>query len=205
MKQIAYSEYRTIARTFDILNFENKDWLWRIIGHTAMVYKAHNGQLHCWESTSRGLCNQSGVQLNSLKLRLKTCNSRVFVRQINAIDEMVIMKARVRLEHFIENNRGIPYPPTRRWKGIRYLLNAEIDCGKLTENKEDRKMRFCTDLIAATYRDCGLAKFPGASSEFEPDDMRSLTTGVKAKWPKKHFDCYLVDGVALGDEMEIIL
>jgi hypothetical protein len=114
------------------------------------------------------------------------------------------MQARVLLEHYIEKNRGLPYPDLKTRYGRWYLIKAALDIGKLFQNVENPKIRFCTDLIAATYRDCGLAQFDFASSEFEPDDMRSINnTSLRKWWPRNHFDCFLVDGITLGEEMEI--
>ena len=202
MKTIKYDDYRKIAKTFDILNFENKDWFWRLIGHTAMVVVNHQyDQISCWESTSRGLGGQSGVQLNPLRARLETCGSRVFVRQILTTKIGMYFNSISTLKEYIKANRGLPYPDLKTRYGRWYLIKAALDCGKLTENKENPKMRFCTDLVAATYRDCGLARFDCASSEFEPDDMRGYSKG----WSMNVFDAYLVDGILLSDEMEIIL
>lgn len=200
MKQIKYADYRKIAKTFDVLNFENKDWFWRLIGHTAMVVVNHQyDQVDCWESTSRGLGGQSGVQLNPLKARLESCDSRVFVRRIDYCG-MKYWDAIAKLKDYVRANRGIPYPNLKTRYGRWYLIKAALDCGKLTQNVENPKIRFCTDLIAATYRDCGLAQFECASSEFEPDDMRYTTQPDDMT-----FDDYLVDGVTLGEEMEIVL
>jgi hypothetical protein len=100
------------------------------------------------------------------------------------------------LKDYIPANRGLPYPDLKTRYGRWYLIKAALDIGKLSQNVENPKIRFCTDLIAATYRDCGLAQFDFASSEFEPDDIR---TG------EEYFDDYLVPVITLGDEMEIII
>jgi hypothetical protein len=195
-KIIPYSEYRKIARTFDLLNFEHKDWLWRMIGHTAMVVADKSrDMLHCWESTSRGMGGQSGVQINPLRARLEQYGGRVNVRQI-IYPRICPMLPHMALNEVIKRERGKPYPNLKSTAGRIYLANAEIDCGgKLTENIENPAWRFCTDLFVATYRDCGLT-IPGINSaEYEPDDMR----------PGGKFERCLAAGVQLGKEFEIMM
>jgi hypothetical protein len=196
MKSMAYSEYRKIAQSFDILNFEHKDLFWRLVGHTAMVVKdTSRDMLQCWESTSRGMGGQSGVQLNPLRQRLEQYGGRVRVRRIIAprLNKLITGMA---LNDVIRRERGKPYPNLKRRSGRWYLVKAALDCfGKITENSENPVWRFCTDLVVATWRDCGLT-VPGINSaEFEPDDMR----------PGGAFQFKLTAGVQLGPEIELVL
>lgn len=196
MKTIKYEDYREIARTFDWLLFDDKNWLWRnVVGHVAMVITNNSyDQVLCWESTSNGLGGQSGVQLNCLSARLKDYGGTVKVRRMFC-DDKQYERSRLLLPSFVKSERGKPYPPLNKRIGHWYVINAGIDLPfGLFQNKPNDKWRFCSDVLGATYEWCNLCNLTLPSCELKPQDFHRGRAVER-----------MLTNCSMGDELEIIL
>jgi len=191
-----YESIRDSLASFDVINCEHKELFFRLIGHTAMVYRCKaTGQLMVWESTTMNrFSGLSGVQLNPLGIWLANYPGKVYIRQTIMSDEKR-KYAELWLDPFIRMTRGTSYPNLKTRSGRWYLIKAALDSklfARATTNIEDPSVRFCTDLVAATYRYCQLTTADINPSEMEPDDCR----------PGGQFEKYLRE-CALGSEIRI--
>jgi len=192
-----YAAVRHSLNTFDIINCEHKDWFWRMIGHTATVYRDPlTGMLFVYESTTLNKWSGvSGVQLTPMRLWLRHYPGKVKVR--HAVFEKGWLgrgerqnNARAHIEFF----RGVPYPDLSDPKQLKFLLNAAIDLPLgIGENPDRHDIMFCTQLVVDFWQ--GAEMYVGAEppSEFEPDDMR------EGGWFEKN----LAEGVSLGKEIDL--
>jgi len=204
-----YTAVRPTLDSFDVINTEHKDWFWRMVGHTAMVYKCPaTGQLFVYESTSLNkFTGFSGVQLTPMRMWLRQYPGKVFVRRL-------ICKRRpeetnrylyfdgnlpvcdMQLARHIKKYRGVPYPDLSDPVQRDFLLNSAIDLPLgIGQNKNRDDIFFCTHLVAHAYDYCGLFDHPKEiiTSEFQPDDTREGGT----------FEMILRKGLALDKEIQL--
>ena len=173
---IKYEDISSRLQTGDVLNCSHKDLFWRLIGHTATVYRDPlTNMLFCLESTSISkVSGISGVQLNALGLWLDKYPGKVYVRQLVKLGGYQEM---AHPGEFIEKYRNSSYPNYRtrsgRWKLILAALDINLFGKDIAAYKGDDQGIFCTQLIVMFLRWLGIMD-PGGilAQEFEPDDFR---------------------------------
>ena len=82
---ILYPDIRDKLSTFTIINCEHKELFFRLIGHTAVVYKCcETGQIMVFESniTVSQITGKSGVRLTPMGKWLSEYKGKVFVRTL---------------------------------------------------------------------------------------------------------------------------
>lgn len=170
-----YLGIRDRLTTFTIINCEHKDFPWRWIGHTAVVYRCHEtGQLMVFESTTLNkFTGKSGVQLTPMGLWLSKYPGKVFVRIATFKSSKTI---EFMAERFIKNHLGSSYPNLKTWSGKMKLVLAKLDLkirGKdlLKYDGEDKGI-FCTMLVIMFLQYCELMTDDTLAQEWEPDDTR---------------------------------
>ncbi len=204
-----YTAIRHSLNTFDVINCEHKVWYWRMVGHTAVVYRdANTGQLSVYESTSLNKWSGiSGVQLTPMRVWLRHYPGKVFVRRMvynkrnkgsldyPAMQKRILLREKQPLSAtHIEKYRGVPYPDLKDPKQLQFLLNTVIDLPFGIGLNPDRHDIFvCTPLVVDFWEDAGLYAGGWPPSEFEPDDTR----------PGGHFEKRLAEGVSLGKEIRL--
>ena len=185
-----YLEIRDRLSTFTIINCEHKGLLWRMIGHTAVVYKCQEtGQLMVFESniTVSKLTGKSGVRLTPMGLWVSQYPGKVFVRiptfnypdTTNSLDELIRIGDLDRYAYadgFVKNHLGSSYPDLQTWSGKMKLVLAALDLkifGKdLFTYKGNDAGIFCTMLVILFLQYCGLMSMKTEAKEWEPDDTR---------------------------------
>ena len=194
-----YTAIRHSLNTFDIINCEHKDWFWRMIGHTAVVYRdASTGMLFVYESTSLNKWSGiSGVQLTPMRVWLAHYPGKVFVRRV-VIDRMVKGKSswweNNEAQKHIKKYRGVPYPDLKDPKQLQYLANLVIDLPfGIGENPDRHDIFACTPLVVDFWQDAQLYVGEWPPSEWQPDDTR----------PGGKFEERLAEGVSLGKEIRL--
>lgn len=203
---VPYPKIRNRLCTFTIINTEHRNILYRLIGHTAVVYKCQEtGQLMVFESTTiNKATGRSGVQLTPMGFWLHHYPGKVFVRipefsypdVKNKIDERIENLDRYALANtFIQKHLGSSYPDLKTWTGKMKLFLAALDLkifGKdIFTYRGDDKGIFCTMLVVMFLQYCGLLGCLNLSQkqrvipahEYEPDDTRG-SAGM--------FDKYLI-------------
>lgn len=191
-----YKSIRQALNTFDIINCESKDLFWRLINHTAIIYKDPlTGQVMVFESTSRNkFSGLSGVQLNPMGLWLANYPGKVYVRQFVFLPNF---KPLGRPEDFIKKYRGTSYPDFTKWQGLWKLICSVVDTpinDAITYHGKDKGI-FCTELVVMMLQYCGLmTEKCYIPAEFEPDNFRQGLQGS--------IDRYLT-GCKLGNEIRI--
>ena len=201
-----YAAARHNLQTFDIINTEHKDLLWRLIGHTAMIYRdIATGVIYVYESTTRNKFNGfSGVQLTPMRLWLQHYPGKVFVRQLyKETDKYRLLFASVgaasrwaliEIQRHIHKFRGVPYPDLSDPKQKQFVINSAIDLPfGIGQNVDRHDIFFCTQLVADAYQDCKLYTGEQPPSEWQPDDTRS----------GGDFEKQLAEGLVLGKEIRI--
>ncbi len=192
-----YAILRSVLETFDIINCEHKDWWWRLIGHTAMVYRDNaTGQIFVYESTSLNkFTGISGVQLTPMRIWLKYYPGKVFVRRV-LFEEPKYFRftAHIKLQGHIEKYRGTPYPDMNDPEQRQFVINAALDLpAGIGLNPDRHDIMFCTQLVVDAWQEAGLYKGDWPPSEWQPDDMRQ----------GGRFERRLVKGVSLGKELRL--
>ena len=194
-----YAAVRHSLNTYDVINCEHKNWFWRMIGHTAVVYcDALTGQLSVYESTSLNKWSGiSGVQLTPMRVWLLHYPGKVFVRRVG-LDINHRGSARywlgVNAEEHIEKYRGVPYPDRKDPKQLQYLANLVIDLPfDMFENEDRHDIIACTPLVVDFWQDGGLYVGDEPPSEAQPDDTRE----------GGRFENQLAEGVSLGKEIRL--
>ncbi len=214
-----YLEIRDKLDTFTIINCEPHNLFWRLIGHTAVVYKCREtGQLMVLESTTLNkFTGKSGVQLTPMGLWVNNYPGRLYVR----IPEFSFNPSNPRIrankglynatldmaESFIKKYLESSYPDLKTWSGKMKLILSALDFKILGKDiftyKGDDKGIFCTMLVVMFYKYCQLMRTLSYrrevrqtadkfASEFEPDDTRNDAI----------FEMYLKNCV-LGKEIRI--
>ena len=163
-----YLEIRHRLSTFTIINCEHKNLFYRLIGHTAVVYKSlETGQLMVFEST-RG----PGVRLTPMGKWVSEYPGKVFVRIPTYSN---IMCAQAKAGIFIRDHLGTSYPNLQTRSGRFKLYMAALDLkifGKdiFRYDGSDEGI-FCTMLVIMFLHCCGLM-YDVDAQEWEPDDVR---------------------------------
>ena len=193
-----YAAVRHSLDTFDIINCEHKDWFWRMIGHTAVVYRdASTGMLFVYESTSLNKWSGiSGVQLTPMRVWLRYYPGKVFLAPVKFEEDSAThyFVRQVKAQEHIEKFRDVPYPDRRNPRHLQYLINLVIDLPfGICENKDRHDIMACTPLVADFFEDGGLYVGDEPPSESQPDDTR----------PGGKFEKMLAEGVSLGKEIEL--
>lgn len=193
-----YAAIRNGLDTFDIINTEHKDWFWRFIGHTAMIYKDMlTGQVSVYESTTLNkFTGISGVQLTPMRLWLEHYPGKVFVRQVVFTDDYdsgAVICRRMAEQH-INRFRGVPYPDLNDPKQKQFVIDSAIDLPfGIGQNPDRHDIMFCTHLVADAWQDRGFYVGTEPPSEWQPDDTR----------PGGRFEKQLAEGVSLGKERRL--
>lgn len=184
-----YLKYRDQMGNFDVLCCENRNWFYKFIGHTAVIYKNDAGQLMVFESTSLNkFSGIKGVQLTPLGLWLLHYNGKVWWRKwvwagvgstitrerLDAIRHRV--KSEWAFRRFIEIYRGTSYPSGR--KGAWLLFKAWWDSGlfkKFSRNAATTVVIFCSHLIGMLFEAVNFKgkKVFAPASELIPEDFRN--------------------------------
>ncbi len=188
-----YLKHRDQMDNFDVLCCEHRNWLYRFIGHTAVIYKNEAGQLMVFESTSLNkFSGTKGVQLTPMGLWLSHYNGKVWwrkwmwscptvtggrVRQAEAEIKAAKNKIHAKWEfkQFIKEHRGTSYPSGR--KGAWLLFKAWWDSPflkKFSRNPVTTAVIFCSHLVGMLFAKVGLIKFLAiiSASELIPKDFR---------------------------------
>lgn len=195
MKIIPYKDIRPKLNTLTVINCEHKDWFWRAIGHTAVLYwNDETKQLMVFESTTMNkFSGKSGVQLTPFGLWLHHYPGKVFAR----MPEFKCVWSRNVLHRkagkFIKKHLGTSYPDLSKWGGRLKLALAALDFNlfgrdMLTYKGNDSGI-FCTQLVILLYQYCGLIDSLELAREFEPDDTRPGGKAerilVECKWSEE--------------------
>ena len=200
MRDMPYDKIRPVLGTFDVLNCEHRNWFWRLIGHTAGIYRDPlTGMLYCYESTQMKYAGSSGVRLVPLKqwifeypgdVMVKRCIYRDIPSALNQID------CEASAQVHIKTHRGKPYPDLKTRAGKWFVANAAIDLpfDNPWQNKERDDIFFCTHLYTHQLRFCGIADGFNAAEQ-EPDDTRD----------GGRFWQYLDDAVEYTEEVRIVV
>lgn len=207
---ISYSEIRDKLSTFTIINCEHKELFYRLIGHTAVVYRCvETGQVMVFESNI-GV----GVRLTPMGKWLNEYNGKVFVRiptffamqsQYGSVSNPEPYHSEIKLaQKFVKKHLGSSYPNVQTLSGKMKLLLAAFDLkvfewDMLTYDGDDEGI-FCTMLVIMFLRYCGLLGCLNLSQkkrvipahEYEPDDTRGRDV----------FDKYLIN-CKYGKEIQI--
>ena len=182
---VNYLDIRHKIGTFTVINCEHRNWIWRLIGHTAVVYKCRiTGQLMVLESTNKNFTTgNSGVQLTPLGLWLKNYPGKVFIRVPEFVNKPSNTDAKWNREEkagqFVAQHliAKTSYPDLRTWSGRFKVALSALDLkfrGKdLFTYKGDDVGIFCTMLVVQFYIYCGLMKPVIEAAECEPDDTRT--------------------------------
>ena len=196
---VRYAAVRHSLNTFDIINCEHKDWFWRLIGHTAVVYRDPvMGQLSVYESTSLNKWSGiSGVQLTPMRVWLQYYPGKVFVRRVRFAhgegyfsSTYLGISARGHIEKF----RGVPYPDMKDKKQRQFLINSAIDLPfGIGLNPDRHDIMQCAQLVVDFWEAPQLYIGEEPPSEYQPDDTR----------PGGKFENRLAEGVSLGKEIRL--
>lgn len=174
-----YREIRDEIDSFAILNCEHKRLFWRLIGHTAKIYKDPlTGSLWVYESTQMSYSGVSGVQIHPLGEWLAHYPGRVFLRHVKSkcpeLDEVFWETAKSRFSQHIQRYRGTSYPKLDTRNGRWFLIKAAWDSDVLknaSTNPDIDSVMFCTMLATHVDRFCFLSSGFNPA-EMEPDDTR---------------------------------
>ena len=177
---VPYTKARDQLPTFTIINCEHKDLFWRLIGHTAILYKCPlTGQLSVFESTTLNkFTGKSGVQLTPFGTWLAHYPGKVFARvpKFGDSGEEAGIERQVMAEMFIKQYIGTSYPDLKTWSGRLKLALSALDFRLFGRDwltyKGDDEGIFCTMLVAMILQDCKMLNFVKHAKEFEPDDTR---------------------------------
>jgi len=195
-KILSYAQARELALSFSILNCQAKQWPFRWIGHTAMIYREQmTNTVWVYESTQTG--DADGVRLVLFSDWLRDYPGKVWLRRCVIADGKLKRKSQAALRQHIKAYRGTPYPNLKSGKGLLLLIRAAWDSvlfKKASTNTDTEMNFFCTHLVAHAFRWASLVKRGYVAAEFEPDDTRQR--GGK-------FDAWLIDDVELEEEVRI--
>ncbi len=190
-----YLKYRDQMDNFDVLCCEHRNWLYKFIGHTAVIYKNDAGQLMVLESTSLNkFSGIKGVQLTPLGLWLLHYNGKVWWRKWIWSDSVRVIDRRYasfNFARFIKKYRGTSYPSGR--KGAWLLFKAWWDSPllkKFSRNAATTAVIFCSHLVGLLFRAVNffeIKKSVMPQSELVPKDFR----GGKTRWGWVHY----IDGI----------
>jgi len=204
---VKYRDVRSRLKSFDYLNcvdritLNPKTWFWHLIGHTARVFvDRRTGVVSVYESTTLNKNGGSGVQLTLMSDWIAARrHSHVMWRPVRFGNNIFRIQAERRFGHHIYFYRGTPYPDLSQWRWRWHMANAAIDLPgdqPQLENADQDEMMHCTQLSFHLDRFCRLIERPVNPAESEPDNCRP----GRQDW----LGGLLVDGVTVGDEIEIV-
>ncbi len=174
-----YLKYRDQMGNFDVLCCEHRNWLFKFIGHTAVIYKNAAGQLMVFESTSLNkFSGIKGVQLTPLGLWLLHYKGKVYWRKWVWADSVRVIDRRYasfNFAGFIKKYRGTSYPSGR--KGAWLLFKAWWDSPllkKFSRNPVTTAVIFCSHLVGMLFEAVGFIFLQPIlpASELIPEDFR---------------------------------
>lgn len=185
---IPYETIRDSLQTGDLINCEPAGIIWKLVGHTAKVYKCPlTGQLYCYESTqTKREGGESGVQLRPLREWVEQYKGTIRVRYgvyAGYVGGKSPEKRRYKAEQLaaehIKLHRGKSYPNLKKLSGIWRVINAAIDLpwNSRLQNDDNMDNPFCTHLAVDMDRYMGrLSSVKDLMTlnpaEWEPDDTR---------------------------------
>jgi len=207
---IPYSETRSMVDNYTILNCEHKRLLWRMIGHTAMIYRDwRTNTVYVYESTKQG--DQNGVQLHLFGDWLMRYPGKVYARVCTINGDRPGFYLQRLLETHIRHYRGTSYPDLSKRQGRWFLIKAAWDSEllkKQSTNPDTDLSMFCTHLVGHafrhgelttdTYRN-GFGFGPFNPAELQPDNTR----GAEKRRDGDLLERYLRDDVMLSKEIRI--
>ena len=180
-----YLKYRDQMDCFDVLCCEHNNWIYKFIGHTAVIFKNNAGQLMVFESTSLNkFSGIKGVQLTPLGLWLQHYNGKVWWRKW-VWDKSVLLGGRIYptesdirydFQQFIKKYRGTSYPSGH--EGAWLLFKAWWDSAifkNLSRNSATDTVIFCSHLVGKLFKTVGffeIEKSVMPQSELIPGDFR---------------------------------
>ena len=173
-----YLEIRDNLSTFTIINCEHHNLLYRLIGHTAVVYKCREtNQIMVLESNVG-----TGVHLTPMGKWVSKYHGKVFVRipaytNPMGLGDGGVISAWNKAEAFIKDHLGSSYPNLKTWSGRMKLILSALDLkifdkDLFTYDSDDNGI-FCTMLVIMFLQYCGLMSGETSASEWEPDDTRN--------------------------------
>ncbi len=181
-----YLKYREQMGNFDVLCCEPKKWIYKFVGHTAVIYKNNAGQLMVFESTSLNkFSGIKGVQLTPLGLWLQHYNGKVWWRKWvwTGTDSGMGMGDIIRnrsaaiwaFRRFIKKYRGTSYPSGR--EGAWLLFKAWWDSPllkKFSRNPVTTTVIFCSHLVGMLFAAVNFIEIMTfmPASELIPKDFR---------------------------------
>jgi hypothetical protein len=182
-----YIEIRGKLPTFTTINCVQDNWLWKRIGHTAILYKdTFTGQLMVLESTTLNkFSGKSGVQMMPFGAWLDRYPGKVYARVPKFGDSSPGANAArdIMAADFIKEHLGSSYPDLKTMTGRFKLYMASLDFEwfgwDLFTYKGDDDGIFCTMLVVMMLQACGLFAKRGDAEEYEPDDTRGDYDGFE--------------------------
>lgn len=175
---IPYLDIRYKLLTFTIINCEHHNLLWRLIGHTAVVYKCREtSQLMVFESNVG-----TGVHLTPMGKWLSEYHGKVFVRIPTYTMDFGgngtgDVDAWTKAEEFINIHLGTSYPNLLTRSGRMKLIFSALDLKILGKDifkyEGDDEGIFCTMLVIMLLQYCYLVNNETVAQEWEPDDTRN--------------------------------
>lgn len=167
--------------TFWIINCEHKKWFWRLIGHTAVIWKnPDTGILYVYESTQMGKSGIKGVQITLFYEWLKKYPGKVKIKPVTITNPMIRTEALKSAAEHVKKHLGKPYTDPKKRKGFLMLLKSVWDSGifqKISTNIDTEIWFFCTMLVLNLFRFCKLVNSDINPTEWEPDDTRDEPRG----------------------------
>ena len=157
-----------------IVNCSHRNWFWRLIGHTALLYK-HGGFWKITESTAQRKPKGVGT-INAFKWNYK---GRIYLRQV-MLDGFDIEDVCELTHDITKEYDKHPYPS--KWDGFKKLICASLDINiggtDIAQHRGEDKGIFCTQWVVMIGQLSGWVKWiydcrEVKSKEFEPDDMRN--------------------------------
>jgi hypothetical protein len=167
--------------TFWVLNCEHKKWIFRLIGHTAVIWEdPENGVLWVYESTQMGAFGVKGVQVTELNTWLEKYPGVVKIKPVTITNPMAKKAAFDLAAEHVEKYLGRPYTDPKKRQGRWVLIRSVCDCSffkKINTNIDTDKWFFCSMLVMHLFRYCRLVYRDINPSEWEPDNTRDEPRG----------------------------
>jgi hypothetical protein len=167
--------------TFWILNCEHKEWWWRLIGHTAVIWRdPETGLFWVYESTQMGAFGTKGVQLTPLRTWLKHYPGGVKIKPVTITNPMLRTEAFRSADEHVEKHLGKPYTDPKKRQGRWVLIRSIWDSSFFkhsSTNIDTDKWFFCTMLVMHFFRYCRVVYKDINPAEWEPDNTRDEPRG----------------------------
>lgn len=171
MNKVSYEEIRGQLQTGDVVLFKGKGWIsWLIekwcslVSCGKRVKSSHVGWL--WVERGRVLLHEStmirggfkGVRLIPFSEVVETYSGRIWIRHLQTKRTPSFMK---KFKAFVSETLGKPYEedPFQLIRSCWFFTRSK---------KEDKKSYFCSELVAAGFKELGLICTEAASNDFAP-------------------------------------